>query len=108
MRKTLSVLAVAAAAFLSIPLASQAAPAVDAGLQAAARGAGNLVDAQVYIGPGGVGVYPGYPGRAYGEPGYRGRAYGHRRAYGYRSGYRSACRPGWSWQSGQCKPYRGY
>lgn len=108
MHKTLSVLAVAAAAFLTMPATSQAAPRADAGLQAAARAAGDLVDAQIYIGPGGVGVYPG---RAYREPGYRGRAYrgrGYDNRRGYRSGYRSACPPGWSWQSGRCKPYRGY
>jgi hypothetical protein len=107
---TFSVLAVAAAAFLAIPASSQAAPRAPVGLQDAVRDAGDLVDAQIYIGPGGVAV--GAPRRAYRDPYYRGRgygAYGERRGYGYRSGYRQPqCRPGWSWQSGRCKPYRGY
>lgn len=110
MRTTLSILAVAAAAFLAIPATSQAAPRADAGLQNAVRGAGDLADAQIYIGPGGVGVYPerGYREPGYREPGYRGRAY-RGRGYDNRRGYRQPqCRPGWSWQSGRCKPYRGY
>jgi hypothetical protein len=40
----------------------------------------------------------------------RGPAYGpdYGPGPGYYRPYRSPCPPGWSWQSGQCKPYRGY
>jgi hypothetical protein len=104
MRELLIAAAVAAAGLVAI---TQNAQAVTAGPNAIQNG--NPVEKVAYVcrrvrvcGPNGCGwrrqcyetgprYYPGY--------GYRG--------YGYESPTAHVCAPGWSFQDGACKPYRG-